>query len=135
MWEKRKMKSYHICLTRKGSCTYIIICGLISFSQFMDIYSLCLILNFFFQFCITNKWCWIDLTIFCWYLPCYSCSSSLHIPYFFSVTILFRLAWIRTCRCKKRTFSFMRGFLSVFTSEKICFKRDEKSKCFCCFFK
>ncbi len=68
-------------------------------------------------------------------------SSVLFLFFFFTHTILFLFYYSisiglnRTCRCKKRTFSFMRGFSSVFTSEKICFKRDEKSKFFCCFFK
>jgi len=60
--------------------------------------------TFSFQFCIINKWYWIDLTIFCWCLPCYSCSSSLHIPYFFSFTILFRLVWIELVDVRKEHF-------------------------------
>jgi hypothetical protein len=127
------MKSYHICLTRRVSCTYIMICGLISFSQFMDNYSLCLILNFFFsilhyQQMILNR-----------FNNSLLMSSVLFLFFFFTHTILFlfyysiSIGMNRTCRCKKRTFSFMRGFSSVFTAEKICFKRDEKSKFFCCF--
>ncbi len=119
------MKSYHICLTRKVSCKYIIICGLVSFSELMDDCSLCLIIK---------KWYWINLTIFCWCLTCYSCFSSLHIPYYFSFTVLFWLAWIELVDVRKEPFH-SREYFHLSLRRRRCFKSDEKSKFFCCFLK
>jgi len=116
------------------SCTYIIICGLISFSQLMDNDSLCLILNFFFQFCIINKWYWIDLTIFCWRLTCYSCSSSLHIPYFFSFTILFQLAWIELVDVRKEHFYSPKCFHLSLRRKRYVLKEMRNRNSFVVFF-